>query len=427
MTPKKEATSPAAGSISVLEHCNTFADALVALIKRRQASNNEKLEYILECIPITVRNWHEIVSGNSVPKLSTFYSFRRALCVSADYDKFDAMYITATLNKKRFSENDIVELIEFNTGVRCTRKDTEDPKCFRAIAFSSKTILDGNEACEKAIAFFQAMRSLLAAKRLPARSENDRQLRIALMMYREALASRVMNKIAKQAELINAIDRLDIKEHSAFIKGSIVDLRLLSTNAPEEVFFIDLERPAVDAHVSGFKEVLRYFECYDGDAGDPLRDYGFVDTADDARVNLLRLAALYGKDEASRVLKQLAPIKARDISRGASRFLTIYNDLVEIESLISLERTGAAREKIDQVECEAHQMGRSDLEGELLVLRSKAMIKAPKQTKLTMDNGIEELSGAMRYFAQTGNDVKTASIQRLLMQIVGIRQQLFGA
>ncbi|NOU05530.1 MAG: hypothetical protein HOO99_05040, partial [Hyphomicrobiaceae bacterium] len=343
MTPKpSQPQSPTRSS--ALVHCNTFGEALVVLAKIKQLKNNQKLEDVLKEIPLTMRNWRRITLGETVPNIISFHGLRRSLCGASDCDIFDAMYIEATQEKARFSETDLIQLIKFATGVECNRRDTVDPNCFREIAFSRMIKLSNAETGKKAIAFFRTMRGLLVSKRLPARSDQDRELRVAIMMYREALAARVMNNLTLQADLIKQIESLDIRRSSAFIQGSLIDLKALATNSPDEIFFEELDKPIIDAQISSFTRVLKLYAAFDGDSRDPLREYGFTSTTEDAEVNILRLAALYGRDEAAHALDRLAVVQAKDNDRGASRSLTFYNDLVRIEAFISMERTSAARD-----------------------------------------------------------------------------------
>lgn len=420
MTPKDDALA-APVQRSLLDDCEAFPDALVVLMKRRQSMNREKLEVILESVPLTMRNWRRIVKGEVVPSIDTFYFLRRALCMPEDFDKFDAMYVTATQAKKRFSEEDVLGLIELVTGIKYSKQELLDPKCFRAIAFSPQIALDNAVAIEKSITFFRSLRSLVASGRLPSRSESDRQLRIVIALFREALAARIGNKLGHHREVVAAIESIGLQNQSAFVKGALIDLKLLATNSPEEIFYMKVDRPLVDAYVAGFEEVLDLYSRYDEDRTDPLNDYGFKNTADDPKINMLRLVALYGHDEASKALKQLEDLREKDLQAGSSRFLTIYNDLVEVEARISLEQYEKAREQIDLLELEARQMRRSDLVGELNLLRGKTYLKKDRPNSEDFHLGIQCLESCGNYYSQIGNEVKTSSLQRLLMITEGVR------
>ena len=425
MTPKRTEDRNKTSN-SDLDHCVSFSAVLKVLAVKQCAKQNIKFGDLLKKISLSQRNWKRIISGEVVPSIQTFKSLRRELCDIEDNDKFDAMYIKATSCKERFSENDINELIEIGSGIKCNRKDTLDPKCFRAIAFSNSIHLDSEQNSEKALAFFQSMRSLLISRRLPARSDADRKIRIAIIMHREAWVARAMNKIALQEKLLRSIENLKADEISTYMRATIIDYRLLATNSPDEVFFPILDKPAIDSHVAGFQKSLELFRVYDSSPNDPLQEYGFAGTADDAQINLLRLACLYGTDEAGTALSELSVIQGRDEERGAERFLTIYNDLLEIEALITIGSLTSALDKIHALEIETTAMGRSDLFGEVRMLLAKTFIKRKKPSKEDFAEGIKVVESVIRYFSEIGNDTKVWSVQKTLRQIDGVRLAKFG-
>ncbi len=401
---------------SILEHCSSFGDAIVVLAKFRQSQTHEKFDVIVESVPLTLRNWRRIVSGEVVPNLATFRALRRELCWSGISDRFDALYIEATRTKSRFKEEDISSLIEFVTGIKCSRRDTLDPACFRSIAFTPNMKLDNAVSGEKALAFYRTLRSLLASKRLPARSDTDRQIRIAVVLFREALTARVLNQQATLREVLSHLARLEVAESNPFIKGALIDLSTLAVNEPECIVFVDLDKPIIDVQIGQFQRAQEIYRCFDESDGDPLKDFGFENAVDDTLINALRWAAIYGPDEASAALRDLAHIAQRDETRGAPRFLTFYNDLVEIEALISLDRCGFARDRIGELMAEAVVAARSDWVAELRMLEAKSFIRNRRATKGDLLRGVELVEGSANYALSIGNEAKAHTLQRPLMQ-----------
>jgi hypothetical protein len=399
-----------------LEHCDTFGDAIVVLAKFRQAERNEKFDAVVESVPLTLRNWRRIVSGEVVPSLETFQALRHELCDPGVHDKFDALYIAATQTKSRFKEEDITSLIAFVTGITCSRRDTLDPACFRSIAFSPNVKLDNLVSGEKALAFFKALRSMLASKRLPARSDTDRQIRIAVLLFREALIVRVLNQRAALKRILSDLASLEVAESNAFIKGALIDLETLAVNEPEYIVFPALDKPIIDVQIGQFQRAQEIYRCFDENDGDPLKDFGFTNAVDDTLINGLRWAVIYGADEASAALRDLDAISRRDAARGAARFLTFYNDLTEVEALISLNRCGHARERIGELMVEAAQAYRSDWIAELRMMEAKSYIRDQRGTRHDLVRGIELIEGAVEYALSIGNEAKAHALQRPLMQ-----------
>lgn len=424
MTPKA-AKGESEAPRSVLVHCHTFGDALVTLVRKKQTDKNSKFEDILASVPITVRNWRRIIANEVTPGTSTLNDLSRELCGKEDRDVFQALYLKATQDKKRFGASDISGLIKMGSGVDCTARDTIDPKCFRSIVYSSGSAIDGGLVGAGAMEFFRSIRSLLASQRLPARSEFDRKLRIAIVLYRETWLARTMSRFELHERLVQEIEALGIEESSAFIRGSFIDLRLLSTNAPDEIVFPEIDKPVIDSHVDGFKKVVELFRVFDQTAGDPLKEYGFASAEDDARINMLRLVCIYGADEASAALTELNHIKESDEARGAPRFITIYNDLIEAEALISLNKLDKAQELIESLIDEATIMERDDLVGEAMMLRAKRHLRSAKKVS-EFDAGLAAIRETVGYFAKTGNDAKVGSLQTVLRRAEGVRLARFA-
>lgn len=410
---------------SVLYHCQTLTDGLTALAKARQIDRNQKLESLLELVPITVRNWRRIISGEIVPSVATYNGFRNALCVPVDYDKFDAMYLDATLDKERFSLEDIAEMIRIGAGIKCSAADTKDCKLFREMIFSNTHDLESVTGIQKALSYYRAIRSLLISKRLPAHSELDRKIRIAITLYREGWVARTSNMTSLQNKLLRDIDSLGIDFASPFIRASKLDLKLLSNNNPDEVFFIEYSRPVVLSQMAGFRRVLELFQEYDASRDDPLKKYGFLSASEDATINMLRLMATCGKQEAADAVVRIKSIDSIDKNRNAPRFLTFYNDLAMVEALISVGKIAKAREYCDGLLGEAKAMKRGDLVGEVRMLIAKSYIK-PKSARIEdFDIGTAHVEEVRNYFAELSNDVKVASLQQVLSTIEGVREMRF--
>ena len=119
MTPKA-AKGEREAPRSVLVHCYTFGDALVTLVRKKQTDKKLKFEDILASVPITVRNWRRIVANEVTPGTGTFNDLSRELCGKEDRDLFQALYLKATQDKKRFGASDIAGLIKMGSGVDCT-------------------------------------------------------------------------------------------------------------------------------------------------------------------------------------------------------------------------------------------------------------------------------------------------------------------
>lgn len=423
MTPK--GSDELKGARSALANCNTFGDALLTLIRKRQLKDGMKLENILSEIPITLRNWRRLTSEEIVPSISTYNGLVRELCEADDVDIFEAMYIRATQEKKRFGSGDIAGLIRIGSGIDCTPKDTIDPKCFRSVAFSRNARSDGALGGVGALEFYRSLRSLLTSGRLPARSDLDRKLRTTIIIYREAWVARTMSRLDLHERLVGEIEALGVESLSAFIKGSLIDQRLLATNAPDELMFPDIDKPVIDSHVRGFQEVIELYRIFDKAVKDPLKEYGFESAEDDARINMLRLACQYGADEAGAALKELRTIQRSDEERGAPRFITIYNDFVEAEALISLNRRGEAREKCLGLLSEAKQIERTDLVGEAMMLHAKSLTSQTTKAR-EFDAGLSVIREAVAYFASLGNDVKVGALQTVLRRAEGVRHARFG-
>ena len=112
-------------------------------------------------------------------------------------------------------------------------------------------------------------------------------------------------------------------------------------------------------------------------------------------------------------------------ARGAPRFITIYNDLIEAEALTSLNKRGKAQELIESLIDEATLMERDDLVGEAMMLRAKCHLRSAKNAS-EFDSGLAEIRETVSYFATIGNDAKVGSLQTVLRRAEGVRLARFG-